>query len=153
MQISRGSLIRSVGGLSFVDFQIKCTRRARFDPLSVAMNDPSEMSGSSCDGETRLKILKNPRLGAVLPSGDLFLQALAQRLGRERTAIEQNGIDAWPGAEKFCQIAGDRAVDRVRKRPFSQSGLSFARLVIENRIREKTPPGRSTRSRRGRFER
>jgi len=100
------------------------------DPLGAVMNDASEMSSASCDREARLRVLKDPGLSAALPSSDLFLQTLTQRLGIKRSAIKQDGINHRPVAQKFCEITCDPAVRGVRKRPFSQSCLSPRRLII-----------------------
>ena len=45
--------------------------------------------------------------------------------------VFHSGNDNWPVAQKFCQITGDRAVNCVRERPFSQSSLSPCGLIIQ----------------------
>jgi hypothetical protein len=49
----------------------------------------------------------------------------------ERSAIEEDGIHAWPAAEKVREVAGDGAVSRIRKRPFSEPCLRAFGTVIQ----------------------
>src|SRR6202030_2061922 len=74
---------RLLAGIFFMHFQINCAGRPGLDSPGMAMNNTSEMGGSSCDREAWLRIFKQPGRNAMLPLGDLFYETLTQRVGRE----------------------------------------------------------------------
>src|SRR5258708_3551582 len=83
---------------SLMDFQIDCAGRTGLDPPRSVMHDAPKASGSSCNRETWLRVVKYSRCGASLPLHDLLLQPGAQRLGSECSAIEKDGVYSGPAA-------------------------------------------------------
>src|SRR5260221_11252248 len=90
---------------SLMDFQIDCAGRTGLDPPRAVMHDAPEASGSPRNCETWLRIVKDPRRGASLPLRDLLLQPGAQRFGCECSAIEKDGVNTGPSAQKIAEIA------------------------------------------------
>src|ERR1700730_546231 len=101
MQIRAG-----VGAGSFPASRLWTSRkispaRTRLNPLRAAMNDTAEKSSPLRDCEARLRVLKKPGLDALLPARDLFLQTLAQHLGKKRPTVEEDSVDDRLGLQKF----------------------------------------------------
>ena len=113
-----------------LNFEVDGPSRVGFDALDFPMHKPAEARSSSCDGEIELRILKNSRLVAALPLGDLLLEANTQNFRLQRAAIEKNGIDLRPVAKKLGEIPRNGTICGVGKRPFSQAALGAGWLII-----------------------
>ena len=64
-----------------------------------------------------------PAANSLLPVSDLLAESLAQERWSERSAVEQDRINAWAITEEFGEMSGDRAVGGIRKPPLPQCGL------------------------------
>ena len=122
---------------------------ARRDAAGVSVQQLAEARGAARDGQIGFGVLQLDRAGAVLPGRDLVEQPLAQDRGVQRAAVEQDGVHARAVPEEIGQMAGDRAVGRIRKAPVAQARLGADRAGRAHRRAGKKPSStsRSTSSR------
>ncbi len=77
----------------------------------------TESRGSARYRQVRLLVLQNQRHKAVLPGSDLLAKSLAQERWSDRSAVEQDRINAWAIVQEFGEMSRDRAVGRIREAP------------------------------------
>ena len=123
---------------SSMNFQIDSASRAGLDPPRAVIHYAPEASGSPCNRETWLRVVKDSRSGASLPLRDLLLQPGAQRFGSECSAIEKDGVYMRPAAQKVGKIPRNGTVRGIGKRPLSQSRLRPCGPVFRSAFGEKT---------------
>ena len=94
--------------------------RARRAPLDAAGAFAQQLPGIGRpprDGEIELRILQRLRQSPVLPDADLLAQPLSQPRGKERTTVEEHGVNGGTIAQKRREMPRDRAVGRIGKSP------------------------------------